>query len=234
MQVHISNRWTLKPSEVQALVDNGRGTSINWWCRNLTSDGFVKYEQQLGGQRIPGDKPFEADLDLEPGEYQFGCGKWDVIDSTSGRHCSQKFYVLVDNEGAHVLKRDELPSQGGTGRPAQTSFNGSGNGWNKSSGWGKSSGWDKAREDYYVFPSFRACLYDMVVHPESDWCSSCAPKPGAEGAHCSVCEHGLPVYVKRDRWFHKPFIISLTLRAYERIYHNQNDISTEGGIVPFL
>lgn len=199
MQVHISNRWTLKPSEVQTLVDNGRGNSINWWCLDQTTNQFIKYEQQIGGKRIPGDQQFEADLDLEPGEYRFGCGKWDVIDQSSGRHCSQTFYVLVDDEGAHVLKRNELPSQGGTGRPAQTSSFGTSGGWGKSTG-----GWGSKREEqpttgqYFLFPHCIACLNEMKVHDDTDVCASFDPRPDAENECCAFCDHGVPIYVKRD------------------------------------
>lgn len=192
----ISNKWCLPSSAVQALSEAGLGTKLNWWAKNLTTNQFFNYEQQLGGHRIPGESAFQAQLDMEPGEYKFACGDWNVIDPETQRHCAQTFYVYVDENGAHVCKRNELPSQRGTGfsnAPAPVKYSAST--WNA---WGAAPAQPAKSEEYFVFPSYVGCLNDMIAKKESDICDAFEAVLIEGPDECANCTHSCTLYAKKD------------------------------------
>ena len=75
----IRNQWYLKQTEYDQLIAEGKATKLTWWCKNLTTGQFFNYDAQIG-HRISGNAPFEAELDLEEGEYMFSVGDYNVID----------------------------------------------------------------------------------------------------------------------------------------------------------
>lgn len=185
----IKNQWYLKQTEYDQLIAEGKATKLTWWCKNLTTGQFFNYDAQIG-HRISGNAPFEAELDLEEGEYLFSVGDYNVIDPNTGRHCSQVFYVLVTEDGAQVCKKNELPSYGGSGPVGggNTAFNNTG-------GWGVPSTPKKA--EYFQIPGFCACMQDMSVHPEVYFCDNCEQKDVGGAMECANCVHSLDVHVKK-------------------------------------
>ena len=199
--VNINNQWHLRDNEVQMLVDSGMPTKINWWLKNLTTNQFINYDKQIGG-RIRGDQPFQATLDLEHGEYMGATGDYKIT-TEEGRHCSQVFYFYVDDAGAHMCKKAELPSQGGTGAGGtQTSVTGWGNG--NGAGWGTVTVTTQAtpapapKEEYFIIPNFKACMNDMGVRPGFEGCDDCDQVDFNGNLDCTNCRHALDVYVKKN------------------------------------
>ena len=107
-KVTLSTKYCLSPESVKVLVDSGLDKSTMWWMRNLTEDRFIDY-----GPRIPATEPFVVELDLPDGEYQFGCGKYN-IKNEFGEPCSQKVTLYIEDGKIRYCKWRELPSQGGT------------------------------------------------------------------------------------------------------------------------
>lgn len=197
--VNVNNKWCLKQDEMEILLANGMGTKTSWWLKNMTTGQFVNYQEQIG-TRIRGDQPFVATLELEPGEYMGATGNYQTI-SSSGRHCSQVFYIYVDENGGQVCKKSELPSQGGTGTPtAQT-----GGGWGTSTGgWSTDTSTNHhttpvaPKEEYFVIPNFKACMQDLTVKSGFDNCDDCDMVDYSGNLECANCRHALDVYVKKQ------------------------------------
>lgn len=193
MQCLVDNKWCLRPSEVEILFKNEKGSKVNWWAKNLLTGEFFDYGSQIGG-RIRGDKPFCVELEMDEGEYMFACGDYNIIDPQTQRHCSQVFYVLVNENGATVCKKSELPSKGGNGHSqssGQTSW-----GSNGGSAWGKKP--VAKKEEYFEFSSHKACLNDMLVHGDNYTCEQCELTDPSKPPTCNNCSHGTPIYVKKD------------------------------------
>ena len=191
--VNVSNQWHLRDNEVQLLVDSGVPSKINWWLKNMTTNQFVNYDKQIGG-RIRGDQPFQATLDLEYGEYMGATGDYKIT-TPEGRHCSQVFYFYVDENGAHVCKKSELPSQGGSGAPVQTPVTN----WGTTTGVSTSS-WGNAPAkpiEYFIIPNYKACMNDMAVRPGFEGCDDCDMIDMNGSLDCTNCRHALDVYVKK-------------------------------------
>lgn len=107
-KVTLSTKYCLSPEDVEILVDNEFEKSTTWWMRSLSENRFINY-----GSRIPGDEPFKVELDLPDGEYQFGCGKYEVKNS-AGKPCSQKVTLYIEDGKVNYCKWKDLPSQGGS------------------------------------------------------------------------------------------------------------------------
>lgn len=193
VSTQISNQWYLRQNEFDLLVENGLQNKTHWWLKNLTTGQFVNY-----GQWIPGNQPFNASIELEPGEYMGATGDYKVT-TPEGRHCSQIFYFYVDDNGAHVCKKAELPSNGGSGAPATpaTQPNPS---WGKDTTTQTTTGWGATppqKIEYFIIPNFKACMQDMGVRPEFEGCDDCDLVDMNGAYDCTNCRHALDVYVKK-------------------------------------
>lgn len=104
--VTLSTKYCLSDEDVEVLIDNDFEKSTVWWMRSLTEDRFMNY-----GKRIPANEPFRVELDLPDGEYQFGCGKYDVKNSND-KPCSQKVTLYIEGGKVNYCKWNELPSKG--------------------------------------------------------------------------------------------------------------------------
>lgn len=198
VSTQVSNQWYLRQNEFDLLVENGLQNKTHWWVKNLTTGQFVNY-----GQWIPGNQAFNVTMDLEPGEYMGATGDYKVT-TPEGRHCSQIFYFYVDDSGAHVCKKAELPSQGGSG---VTSING----WGTQQTQGNPSGWgavttttttqqtqiQPTTEEYFIIPNFKACMQDMGIRAGFEGCDDCDPSDMNGAFDCNNCRHSLDVYVKK-------------------------------------
>ena len=192
MQCLVDNKWCLRPNEINCLFENEKGSKVNWWAKNLTTGEFFDYGTQIGG-RIRGDKPFCVELDMDEGEYMFACGDWNTIDPQTQRHCSQVFYVVVNENGATVCKKSELPSNGGNPSAHASGQTSWGNG--SSTSWGKKP---VKKEEYFEFASHKACLNDMLVHGDNYTCEQCDMKDPSASPVCNNCTHGTPIFIKKD------------------------------------
>lgn len=194
VSTQVSNQWYLRQNEFDLLVENGLQNKTHWWVKNLTTGQFVNY-----GQWIPGNQAFNVTMDLEPGEYMGATGDYKVT-TPEGRHCSQIFYFYVDDNGAHVCKKAELPSQGGTGVSsqsapgAQTQINGWGSSGATSSSWGSAP---SKPIEYFIIPNYKACMQDMAVRPGFEGCDDCDQIDMNGAFDCTNCHHALDVYVKK-------------------------------------
>ena len=198
VSTQVSNQWYLRQNEFDALVENGLQNKTHWWLKNLTTNQFINY-----GQWIPGNQAFNATIDLEPGEYMGATGDYKIV-TPEGRHCSQIFYFYVDESGAHVCKKSELPSQGGSGvSGTQTSLGG----WGQSQTQGNPTGWGatvsqtpepaKPKEEYFIIPNYKACMQDMAVRAGFEGCDDCDQLDMNDTYDCNNCRHALDVYVKK-------------------------------------
>jgi hypothetical protein len=196
VSTQVSNQWYLRQNEFDLLVANGLQNKTHWWVKNLTTGQFINY-----GQWIPGNQAFNATMELEPGEYMGATGDYKLT-TPDGRHCSQVFYFYVDESGAHVCKKNELPSQGGSGvSGTQTSVTGWGNG--NGAGWGpvtvntQTSSAPASKVEYFIIPNYKACMQDMAVRPGFEGCDDCDPIDLMGSMDCTNCRHALDVYVKK-------------------------------------
>lgn len=192
--VNISNQWHLRDNEINLLVESGLPNKTSWWIKNMTTNQFINYDKQIGG-RIRGDQPFQATLDLEPGEYMGATGDYKIT-TEEGRHCSQVFYFYVDDAGAHMCKKAELPSQGGSGAPVQSQVTSWGN-----TGGVTSASWATAPTkpiEYFIIPNFKVCMNDMGVRPGFEGCDDCDQIDFNGSLDCTNCRHALDVYVKKN------------------------------------
>lgn len=197
-QVQVSNQWHLKQNEIDTLMANGKGTKVNWWMKNLTTNQFVNYQEQTG-TRFNGGMPFNALLELEPGEYMCACGDYQLM-SPDGRHCSQVFYIYVNETEGHVCKKSELPSNGGNGgtpNQNQTQLNPS---WGDNVQNTTNTSWGATPPktvEYFVIPGFKACMQDMAVRAGFEGCDDCEQIDLTGNLDCTNCRHALDVYVKK-------------------------------------
>jgi len=212
----IANQWYLRQNEYDMLVQNGKITKCSWWAKNMSTNTFIDYSAQIGS-RIRGDRPFNATLELDAGEYMFGTGDYQTM-SPDGRHCSQVFYLLVDDNGGHVCKKSELPSNGGSGpAPKTAGVNGAGAGANTgtdggywanraspestvtvpSSGRPEIKSEDGVAKDFFLIGGYRACLQDMSINPSCNSCDDCDMCNPAGEICCDNCSHGTDIYIKK-------------------------------------
>lgn len=208
----IENRWYLRPEEYEALMQAGMPTKCSWWGKDLLKNEFIDYAAQIGN-RIRGDQPFNATLELEPGEYMFGTGDYNTM-SPNGRRCSQVFYLLVDESGCEICKKAELPSKGGSGPQSSSqqtfapktspSSNSSGGYWGSvatdnvapnTAGTTQSGG---GGGDYFIFKDYVACTNDMSMKSYDDSCDACdmIDLEGIMG--CGNCVYGSLLYIKSE------------------------------------
>ncbi len=196
---NVSNQWYLRQNEFDLLVENGLQNKTHWWLKNMTTGQFINY-----GQWIPGNQAFNATLELEPGEYMGATGDYKVT-TPEGRHCSQIFYFYVDDAGAHVCKKSELPSQGGTGASSASSWGGAttqttwGNGGAQNSSWGAQANTtvNQPKDEYFLIPNYKACMQDMAVRAGFEGCDDCDQIDMSGAFDCTNCRHALDVYVKK-------------------------------------
>lgn len=209
----IANPWFLRPGEYDILVQKGMLTKCSWWARNMTTNSFVDYGEQIGA-RIRGDKPFNAILDLEPGEYMFGTGDYQTS-TPEGRRCSQVFYLLVDDTGGRICKKHELPSNGGSGptptvpqgnqnKSPGTGGDGSGGGYWSSRASNSSTPTNEAHsgtsdsKEYFLMSGYTTCLNDMSVRDDDDSCDNCDMKDLMGEIRCDNCSHGTEIYIMKS------------------------------------
>lgn len=203
---NVSNQWYLRQNEFDLLVENGLQNKTHWWLKNMTTGQFINY-----GQWIPGNQAFNATLELEPGEYMGATGDYKVT-TPEGRHCSQIFYFYVDDAGAHVCKKSELPSQGGTGASSASSWGGATGTQTSVTGWGlgNGAGWGPVtaghtettpapapKDEYFLIPNYKACMQDMAVRAGFEGCDDCDQIDMSGAFDCTNCRHALDVYVKK-------------------------------------
>lgn len=199
VSTQVSNQWYLRQNEFDLLVENGLQNKTHWWLKNMTTGQFVNY-----GQWIPGNQAFNATLELEPGEYMGATGDYKVT-TPEGRHCSQIFYFYVDDAGAHICKKSELPSQGGTGVSGTQTSVASWGTTTANGAWGTTPAQVQPtlqsvvvpKGEYFIVPNYKACMQDMAVRPGFEGCDDCDQIDMSGAFDCTNCRHALDVYIKK-------------------------------------